>query len=54
MENEKAMSRELQERADRITEELKEALVPLRYEIKKLKNTYRSPEDENIIIHKRN
>lgn len=34
----KDMSIELQERADRITKELKEALVPLRYEIQKLKN----------------
>ncbi len=34
------MSRELQERADKITEELKEALIPLRYEIKKLKSIH--------------
>jgi hypothetical protein len=33
------MSRELQERAERITRELKEALIPLRYEIRKLKNS---------------
>jgi len=31
------MSRELQERAEIITKELKEALIPLRREIKKLK-----------------
>ena len=32
------MSRELQERADIITKELKEALVPLRIEIRKMQN----------------
>lgn len=32
------MSRELQERADIITKELKEALIPLRKEINKMKN----------------
>ncbi|MFH0976500.1 MAG: hypothetical protein V1874_12030 [Spirochaetota bacterium] len=32
------MSRELQERADRITKELQEALIPLRNEIKKIKD----------------
>lgn len=31
------MSRELQERADVITKELKEALIPLRNEIKKMR-----------------
>jgi len=41
------MSRELQERADKISEELKEALVPLRREIKKLKNI-NNPEDIKI------
>jgi hypothetical protein len=37
----KNMSMELQERADRITKELKEALIPLRIAIQKLKeNSY--------------
>ena len=35
------MSLELQERAEKITKELKEALVPLRIEIRKMKqNSY--------------
>jgi hypothetical protein len=42
------MSRELQERADKITEELKEALIPLRNEIKKLRDI-NNPEDYKII-----
>ncbi len=42
------MSRELQERADRITEELKEALIPLRNEIKKLKSL-NNQEDYKIV-----
>jgi hypothetical protein len=41
------MSRELQERAEKITEELKEALIPLRNEIRKLKNI--SPEGYKVI-----
>jgi hypothetical protein len=41
------MSLELQERADRITKELKEALIPLRNEIQKMKeNNY--PNNKNI------
>ena len=32
------MSRELQERAERITQELKEALIPLRDEINRLRD----------------
>jgi hypothetical protein len=35
----KNMSLELQERADRITKELKEALIPLRNEIQKMKES---------------
>jgi hypothetical protein len=41
------MSRELQERAEKITEELKEALIPLRNEIRKLKNNY--PEGYKVV-----
>ncbi|MBN2039015.1 MAG: hypothetical protein JW864_03175 [Spirochaetes bacterium] len=33
------MSRELQERADIITKELKEALIPLQNEIKKMRSS---------------
>lgn len=41
------MSMELQQRAERITKELKEALIPLRDEIRKLKeNNY--PNNSNI------
>ncbi len=41
------MSRELQERAEKITEELKEALIPIRNEIRKLKNI--NPEGYKVI-----
>ena len=44
------MSRELQERADKITKELKEALIPLRKEIRKMRHI-NNPEDyKNIKI----
>ncbi len=33
------MSKELQERADRIIKELKDAVIPLREEIQKLRNS---------------
>lgn len=33
------MSRELQDRADKVTKELKEALAPLREELNKIKQT---------------
>jgi hypothetical protein len=42
------MSRELQERAERITKELQEALIPLRNEIRKLKVITDNPEGKKI------